>query len=562
MTGLDRAEYSARYGPTAGDRVRLADTDLWVSVEADDVYPGDELIGGCGKTARDGVLATARARRDSALDMIITNVLVLDPLLGVRKTSIGIAGGRIAGTGRAGNPDAQTGVDLVVDSHTAIVPGEGLIATAGIVDSHVHLSSPAIAAAALSSGITTIVGMGMGGVWDVGANPAYNMRALLSGWAGTPLNAAFLARGSSRSAALLEEAVAFGAGGFKVHEDWGATPAQIDTCLSVAEEAGLPVALHTDTLNESGFLSDTIAATAGRTVHAYHVEGGGGHPDVLEVLNHPHILGSSTTPTLPLTVATVAELVPMTMTVHKLHGRLHSDAAIARSRVRRHGIAAENRLHDLGAISIVNSDSMGMGRIAEVARRTWQLAHVQAVLAGQSGPSFPNNDRVLRYLAKLSLNPAIAHGMAAHVGSLTAGRLADIVLWEPARFGATPELVLKSGFVAWGVSGSGSGSTRITQPRVAGAFFGGLGDAPRHLSAVFAAASVLDDPALRAALPAGVSYLPIDGARGLTRADMVRNGYLPRVSVPVAEGPVTVDGTPVPVHEADSLPLTRLHFLG
>lgn len=562
MSSLDRAEYAARYGPTTGDRVRLADTGLWVEVEADDVAPGDELIGGCGKTARDGVLATARAGRDSALDMIIPNVLVLDPLLGVRKTSIGIADGRIAGTGRAGNPDAASGVDLVVDSHTAIVPGEGLIATAGIVDSHVHLSSPAIAEAALSSGITTIVGMGTGGVWDVGANPAYNMRSLIAGWAGIPLNAAFLARGSSRSAALLEAAVESGAGGFKVHEDWGATPAQVDTCLSVAEAAGLPVALHTDTLNESGYLADTIAATAGRTVHAYHVEGGGGHPDLLEILGHPHILGSSTTPTLPQTVATVAELLPMTMTVHKLHARVGSDSGIAASRIRRHGIAAENRLHDLGAISIVNSDSMGMGRIAEVARRTWQLAHVQAVLAGQSGPGVVNNERVLRYLAKLSLNPAIAHGMAAQVGSLTAGRLADIVLWDPARFGTTPELVLKSGFVVWGASGSGSGSTRITQPRVMRPFFGGLGEAPRRLSAQFVAASVLGDPRLRGALPAGVNYLPVTGARGLTRADMVRNGYVPRVSVPVEPGPVTVDGVPVPVHEADSLPLTRLHFLG
>jgi urease subunit alpha len=562
MTALSRAEYAARYGPTAGDRVRLADTGLWVEVEADDVAPGDELIGGCGKTARDGVLATARAGRDSALDMIIPNVLVLDPLLGVRKTSIGIADGRIAGTGRAGNPDAASGVDLVVDSHTAIVPGEGLIATAGIVDSHVHLSSPAIAEAALSSGITTIVGMGTGGVWDVGANPAYNMRSLIAGWADIPLNAALLARGSSRSAALLEAAVESGAGGFKVHEDWGATPAQVGTCLSVAEAAGLPVALHTDTLNESGYLADTIAATAGRTVHAYHVEGGGGHPDLLEILGHPHILGSSTTPTLPQTVATVAELLPMTMTVHKLHARMGSDRGIAASRIRRHGIAAENRLHDLGAISIVNSDSMGMGRIAEVARRTWQLAHVQAVLAGQSGPGVVNNERVLRYLAKLSLNPAIAHGMAAHVGSLTAGRLADIVLWDPARFGTTPELVLKSGFVVWGASGSGSGSTRITQPRVMRPFFGGLGEAPRRLSAQFVAASVLGDSRLRGALPAGVNYLPVTGARGLTRADMVRNGYVPRVSVPVEPGPVTVDGVPVPVHEADSLPLTRLHFLG
>ena len=566
MSALDRSEYAARYGPTTGDRVRLADTDLWVEVEVDDVYPGDELIGGCGKTARDGVLVTSGDRsgagRASALDLIIPNVLVLDPVLGVRKTSIGIADGRIVGTGRAGNPDVQAGVDLVVDSHTAILPGEGLIATAGLIDSHVHASSPQIAPAALSSGITTVVAMGIGGVWDVGANPAYNLRAMMAGWAGIPLNAAFLARGSTRSAGLLEAAVEAGAGGFKVHEDWGATPFQIDTCLTVAEAAGLPVALHTDTLNESGYLANTVAATVGRTVHAYHVEGGGGHPDVLEILNHPHILGSSTTPTLPLTPATIAELVPMTMTVHKLHARLGSDAAIALSRIRRHGIAAENLLHDLGAISIINSDSMGMGRIAEVARRTWQLAHVQATLAGQAGPSFGNNERVLRYLAKVTLNPAIAHGMAAHVGSLTAGRLADIALWDPARFGTTPEIVLKSGFVAWGTSGSGSGSTRITQPRVLGSFFGGLGDAPRRLSTVFVAEQVLADASLRGALPGGVRYLPITGARGLTRADMARNSVVPRVSVPVSAGPVTVDGVAVPVHEAASLPLTRLHHLG
>jgi len=258
----------------------------------------------------------------------------------------------------------------------------------------------------------------------------------------------------------------------------------------------------------------------------------------------------------------VAELVPMTMTVHKLQARLGSDAAIAASRVRRPGIAAENFLHDLGAIPMINSDSMGMGRIAEVARRTWQLAHVQAVLAGQAGPGFVNNERVLRYLAKVTLNPAITHGMAAHVGSLTAGRLADIVLWDPARFGAAPELVLKSGFVAWGASGSGSGSTRITQPRVMGPFFGGLGDAPRRLAALFVAGAVLDDAALRAALPAGVGYLPVANARGLTRADMIRNSRVSHVSVPVEPGPVVVDGAPVAVHEATSLPLTRLHHLG
>ena len=561
MATINRDDYASRYGPTTGDLIRLADTDLWVRVEGDDSEPGDELLGGCGKTARDGVLVVARAGRDSALDMIITNVVVLDPLVGVRKTNIGVKDGRIVGLGSAGNGDIQSGIDLVVDSHTAIITGEGLIATAGIVDSHVHLSSPEIAPAALAAGTTTVVGMGMGGVWDVGANPAYNMRSLISGWAGTPLNAAFLTRGSSRSPDLLEQSVMYGSGGFKVHEDWGATPAQIDTCLTVAEMADLPMALHTDTLNESGFLTDTLDAIQGRTVHAYHVEGGGGHPDLLEILNQPHVLPSSTTPTLPLTPSSMSELLPMTMTVHRQHAGVDSDVAIAHSRLREHAIAAENRLHDMGAISIINSDSMGMGRIAETARRTWQLAHVQATLAGQTGPGYTNNDRVMRYLAKLSLNPAIAHGIAHQVGSLTPSRIADIVLWHPSRFGTTPELVLKAGFVAWGNSGSGSGSTRLTQPRVMGPYFGGLGRAPQVLSSVFVSPSCLDDAKAVAGLPEGVSYLPTRGARGLTRSDMLHNSYLPDVRVPLGGGPVTVDGAQIEIHRADILPLTRLHFL-
>ena len=561
MAAISRADYASRYGPTTGDLIRLADTDLWVRVDGDDSAPGDELLGGCGKTARDGVLVAARASRDSALDMIITNVVVLDPLVGVRKTNIGIKDGRIVGLGSAGNPDIQSGIDLVVDSHTAIVTGEGMLATAGIVDSHVHLSSPEIAPAALAAGTTTVVGMGIGGVWDVGANPAYNMHALIAGWAGTPLNAAFLTRGSSRSADLLEQSVMYGSGGFKVHEDWGATPEQIDTCLGVAELADLPMALHTDTLNESGYLSDTLEAINGRTVHAYHVEGGGGHPDLLEILSQPHVLPSSTTPTLPLTPSSMVELLPMTMTVHRQHLGVESDVHIAHGRIREHAIAAENRLHDMGAISIINSDSMGMGRIAETARRTWQLAHVQATLVDQTGPAHVNNDRVLRYLAKLSLNPAVAHGIAHQVGSLTPSRMADIVLWHPSRFGTTPELVLKSGFVAWGNSGSGSGSTRLTQPRVMGAYFGGLGQAPRSLASVFVSPSCLDDGKAAAGLPQGVHYLPTQGARGLTRADMLHNSHLPEVHVPLHGGPVTVDGAEVEVHRADTLPLTRLHFL-
>jgi urease subunit alpha len=425
----------------------------------------------------------------------------------------------------------------------------------------VHLSSPEVAPAALAAGVTTVVGMGIGGVWDVGANPAPNLHALIDGWRDTPLNAAFLARGSSSSRELLERAVLAGAGGFKIHEDWGATPRIVDTCLGVAEDVDLPVALHTDTLNESGGLADTLSATRRRTVHAYHVEGGGGHPDLLQVVTEPHVLTSSTTPTLPLTGATADELLPMTLTVHRGHAGLDSDVAIAASRLREHGIAAENALHDRGAISIVNSDSMGMGRIAETARRTWQLAHVQAHLAGEAGPGHVNNERVLRYLAKITVNPAIAHGMAHEVGSLRPGALADIALWHPATFGTAPELVLKSGFVAWGTSGSGSGSTRLTQPRVVRPYFGGLGGAPRRLSRVFVSQQCLADSHARRSLPDGVRYAAIRASRGLTSAHMVANAATPVVVVPTEPGPVLVDGRPVPVHRASDLPLTRLHHL-
>ncbi|HET6636845.1 MAG TPA: urease subunit alpha [Streptomyces sp.] len=561
MSTLDRRTYASMYGPTTGDRVRLADTGLWVRVEADDTEPGEELLGGCGKTARDGLLVASRAPRESALDMVVLGVLVLDPLIGVRKTNIGIKDGRIVGVGRAGNPETTDGVELVVDSHTAMITGEGLIATPGVVDSHVHLSSPEVVPAALSAGVTSLVGMGIGGVWDVGANPAYNLHSLIEGWRDAPVNVAFLARGSSSSQELLERAVLAGAGGFKIHEDWGATPHIVDTCLGVAEQADLPVALHTDTLNESGYLADTLAATRGRTVHAYHVEGGGGHPDLLEVCSQPHVLTSSTTPTLPLTEATAAELLPMTLTVHRGHHDVPSDVSIAQSRLREHAIAAENALHDLGAISIVNSDSMGMGRIAETARRAWQLAHVQAALAGETGPDVDNNARVLRYLAKITLNPAIAHGMAADVGSLQPGRLADVVLWRASSFGAQPELVLKSGFVAWGVSGSGSGSTRLTQPRVMKPYFGGLGGAPRRLSTVFVSQQCLDDKQAADALPRGVRYAALRDSRGLSRADMVGNTAVPDVQVPTTPDSVLVDGRPVDIHRAAELPLTRLQNL-
>ena len=566
MAEVDRRLYATLYGPTTGDRVRLGDTDLEVVVEADDTSYGDEVLGGCGKTFRDGMLATSRTG-DSHLDLLISNVVLLDPVLGVRKTNIGVKDGRVVGVGRAGNPDVVDDVELVVSAHTALVPGEGLIATPGIVDSHVHLSSPALIDVALASGITTMIGMGLGGVWDVGVNPERNLLTLLDAWRDVPVNIGFLARGSAAGTALLERGVEAGAAGFKIHEDFGATPAIIDACLRVAEATDVAVALHTDSLNESGMLADTVAATDGRTVHAYHVEGGGGHPNLLEILSQRHILPSSTTPTIPLSVNTEGELFPMTMTVHRQSAALPSDVAVSRSRIRVITMEAENALHDLGAISIVNSDSMGMGRVGEVSRRTWQLAHLQKAQAaarnGEAtavGAGAADNDRVLRYLAKLTINPAVAHGLSEHVGSLEPGRLADVVLWHPAWFGAKPEVVVKGGFVAWGHSGSGAGSTRLGQPRGYRSFFGGMGGAPRALSLVFAAQAALDAGLVGKVAP-GTQVVPVRRTRGLSRADMLHNVAVPDVRVALDGSPVLVDGQPVRTTPATHVPLGQLHHL-
>ena len=568
MAEIGRGEYAALYGPAAGDRVQLADTGLQVLVEADDTSYGDEVLGGCGKTLRDGMLATSRPAAASRLDMLISNVVLIDPVLGVRKTSIGIKDGRIVGVGRAGNPDVVDDVTLVIDSHTALIPGEGLIATPGTIDSHVHLSSPALIDVALASGVTTLIGMGLGGVWDVGVNPERNLDLMMDAWRDVPLNVGFLARGSASHPGLLERAAQAGAAGFKVHEDFGAYPAIIDTCLSVAQRADLPVALHTDTLNEAGPLADTVAAIGGRTVHAYHIEGsGGGHPRLLELVSEASVIGSSTTPTIAFGVNTLAELMPMAMTVHRMSGLLDSDLAVTRSRVRQATVEAENLLQDLGAIPIMNSDSMGMGRIGELVRRAWQLASrrlagdgaVSGGPDGAAGDDQADNERVLRYLAKLTINPALTHGLADHVGSLEPGKLADVVLWQPALFGTKPELVVKSGFVAWGVSGDGAGSTRLGQPRGYRAFFGGMGDAPAALSVVFASAAAFD-----AGLPGrhpGRRFAAIRGASTMTRTDLWHNSAIPRVEVPVDGSPVLIDGRAVRVAPATSVPLGQLYHL-
>jgi len=552
MTSLDRESYRRIYGPTTGDRIPLSDLGLTIEVEQDDTPYGDEVLGGCGKTWREGFYGRSG---ESDLDMLVSNVVLIDPVIGIRKTCIGIKDGRIVGIGRAGSPDVFDGVDLVVGPHTALVPGEGLIATAGAVDSHVHLAAPTLLEVGLSSGVTTIVGMGIGGVWDVGANPARNIHVLTESLRDIPVNVLLLARGSTTDRGAMESALASGAGGFKVHEDYGASPACVDACLGVAEQADVAVALHSDSLNEFGLLADTVDATAGRSVHAYHVEGGGGHPDLLEILNHDHILASSTTPTIPYARHTVAELFPMTMTVHRQHADFVSDVETTHSRVHEAGIQAENYLHHLGAISIVNSDSLGMGRMGETVRRTLQLAAHPALRAGEG--EHADNETVLQFLAKITINPAIAHGIAGDVGSLQPGRLADIVLWKPSWFGAKPELVLKAGFVAWGATGQGNGSTRLSQPRLMGPFFGAMGGAPRRLAATFVAESAMAGRDL----VDGPMYLPVRNARGLSRSSMVRNCAVPSVQVPTDGSLVQVNGRGISVSPLDHVPLGQAAFL-
>jgi urease subunit alpha len=556
---IKRERYQGLYGPTTGDRIRLADTNLIIEIERDDASYGDEVLAGFGKTQRDGMLATSRGGRDSELDLLISNVVVLDPVLGVRKTSIGIKDGRIAGLGRAGNPDNVDAIELVVGSNTGLITAEGLIATAGTVDSHVHLASTSLIDAALSAGTTTLVGMGYGGVWDQGVMPERNLAMLLPAFESIPINVALLARGSSVDAVALERNVLSGCAGFKIHEDVAGFPEVINSALTVADRFDIPVALHTDGLNESGELADTLAAINGRAVHAYHVEGaGGGHPNLLEIVAEPNILPSSTTPTLPYTVSTTAEHFDMIMTVHRLSRLLAEDVAAVQARVRSGTIAAESLLHDLGAISIMSSDSQGMGRIGEVVTRTWQTAHRMKELRGGAGQH--DNDRVLRYLAKYTLNPARVHGLEQHVGSLEPGKLADIVLWHPAFFGVKPQLVLKGGFVVWGLVGDGNATVRVAEPLIYRPMFGALGRAPAELSVAFTSQAALES-GLRNRLNLTRQLVPLGPTRGMRKSDLMYNAALPRVEVdPRSPHQVTIDGALVDVPPATELPMAQRYF--
>jgi urease subunit alpha len=548
-----------------GDRLRLGDSGLVVRVEAglaeagqpDDGYA---LLAGFGKTARDGIGLRAVTARESC-DVVVSNVLLLDPVLGVRSVSIGIREGRVSGIGRAGNPDTTDGVDVVVGASTIVVPGEGMIATPGAVDTHVHLLSPRICEAALASGVTTVLGQEFGPFWGPGVNTGWGLRTAYRAFDAWPVNVGFLGRGSSSRPEPLLEALEAGVCAFKVHEDFGAHRRTLDTALGVADAHDVQVCLHTDGLNENLALEDTLAVIGGRSVHAYHVEGcGGGHvPNVLELAGVPNVVGSSTNPTLPFARDAVAEHQAMIMHVH---GLAPAQEQLARDRVRAATMAAETVLHDLGVIPVTSSDAQGMGRAGETIRRTFAMAAVNKAARGQlpEDEADADNARVLRYLAKLTINPAITHGIAHEVGSLEVGKLADIVLWRPAWFGAKPSYVLKAGLVAWAATGDPNAAIDTAQPLVLGPQFAGSGAAPPDVSVVFvnqAAADAGDD-----AVPTRRRRVAVRGTRSVGLADMRQgNDRTGAVVVSPRSRTVTLDGDPLEAEPVDHVPLARLYHL-
>lgn len=560
---MDRTEYAAVYGPTIGDRVHLGDTGLIVEVSADDSAVGDEFLMGFGKTARDGMHLHA-APPSETYDLVVTNVLLIDPVLGIRKTCLGIRGGRVAAVGRAGNPDTLDGIDIVVGTGTAVISGEGLIATPGGIDTHVHMLSPRIMESELSSGVTTVLGQEYGPVWGVGVNDAYGLRRGMEAFDAWPMNVGWLGRGSSSKPGSLEEAlVSGGVCGFKVHEDTGAHARALDTALRVADEHDVQVAVHTDGLNESLNVADTLAVIEGRSVHAFHVEGcGGGHvPDVLTMAGVSNVIGSSTNPTLPYGRDAAAEHYAMIMSVHGLKPDLDSDRAMATDRIRAATMAAEGVLHDLGVIPITSSDAQGMGRAGETFSRTFALAGAMKAqrgpLAEDSGRS--DNHRILRYLSKLTLNPALAHGLAHEVGSLTPGRMADIVLWQPAFFAVKPFLVLKAGVPAWGVTGDPNATIESAEPLVYGPQFGGYGGAPASLSALFVSRSCVE--AGEDALPTRRRRVAVQGCRTTGLADMAWHGRMGHVQVDPQAARVTLDGEQIGADPLERVSLSRLYLI-
>ncbi len=566
---IPRRQYADLYGPTVGDRVRLADTELLIEVERDFTTYGDEVKFGGGKVIRDGMGQSARATAgDGVLDLVITNALILDHW-GIVKADIGIRGGRIAGIGKAGNPDIMAGVTpgMVIGASTEVIAGEGRIVTAGGIDSHIHFICPQLVDEALAAGMTTLIGGGTGPATGTNATTcapgAWNIHRMLEAADGLPINLGFLGKGNASRPDPLREQVQAGAIGLKLHEDWGTTPAAIDACLAVAEEMDVQVAIHTDTLNEAGFVEESIRAFKGRTIHTYHTEGaGGGHaPDIIRVCGEPNCLPSSTNPTMPFTVNTMDEHLDMLMVCHHLNPKIPEDLAFAESRIRAETIAAEDVLHDLGAISMLSSDSQAMGRIGEVIMRTWQTADKMKRQRGAlPGDGRSDNWRAKRYVAKYTINPAISHGIAHEVGSVEVGKLADLVVWKPAFFGVKPELVLKGGFIVTAAMGDPNASIPTPQPVRYRPMFAAYGGAVHSTSMTFLSRAGLEDGvASRLGLRKMTSA--VGRCRGLGKASMVGNDYCPRIEVDPETYEVRADGQLLTCAPARTLPMAQRYFL-
>ncbi|MDR1534028.1 MAG: urease subunit alpha [Planctomycetota bacterium] len=568
---IGRRQYAEIFGPTTGDRLRLADTGLWIQIERDHTVYGDEVSFGGGKVIRDGMGQSQRGG-DQAMDTVITNAVVLDAETGVFKADLGIRNGRIAGIGKAGNPDTQAGVDIVIGPGTEIIAGEGCILTPGGVDAHIHFIAPQQAEEALMSGVTTMIGGGTGPATGTNATTCspgpWNLRLMLLATGGLPLNFGFLGKGNASLPEPLEEQLAAGACGLKLHEDWGSTPAAIDNCLGVADRHDVQVAIHTDTLNEAGFVEDTLAAFKGRTIHTYHTEGaGGGHaPDIIKACSLAHVLPSSTNPTRPYTRNTVDEHLDMLMVCHHLNPSLPEDVAFADSRIRRETIAAEDILHDLGALSMISSDSQAMGRVGEVITRTWQTAHKMKIQRGplpEDAGGGHDNRRVRRYLAKYTINPAITHGVSRWIGGVAVGKLADLVLWKPAFFGVKPHLIIKGGAIAAAPMGDINASIPTPQPSHYRPMFAGLPEAAGSVAIGFVSKafkrSGREDELRRAGL--GRELVACENTRNLGKKDMILNDATPRIEVDPETYEVRADGELLTCEPAAVLPLAQRYFL-
>ncbi len=565
---IPRKRYAALFGPTIGDKIRLADTELIIEIEKDLLKYGDEVVFGGGKSARDGCGQASGVLSNDSLDLVITNAIVLDPILGIIKADIGIKDGLIVAVGNAGNPNVMDDIDMVISSNTEVISGEHCICTAGTIDTHIHFVSPQQAMEAICNGTTTMIGGGTGpaeGTKATSCTPGpWNIHRMIEAVEELPLNFGFLAKGNDAQEPALMEQIQEGALGLKLHEDWGTTPATIDSALRVADKTDTQVAIHTDTLNECGFVDDTIDAIAGRTIHTYHTEGaGGGHaPDIMKIAGETNVLPSSTNPTRPFTVNTIDEHLDMMMVCHHLNSSVPEDVAFAESRIRAETIAAEDVFHDKGILSMYSSDSQAMGRVGEVTTRAWQTADKMKKMVGRLEEENGENDnlRVKRYLAKLTINPAITHGISEYVGSLEPGKIADIVLWTPQFFGIKPKLIIKGGFIAYSLMGDPNASIPTPEPVYYRPMFGAMGSAKQSTSVTFTSKAAIDN-GLATKLNIKKKLLPVKNCREINKKDMVFNNLTPKIDIDPETFKVKVNGELVSVDPAKTVSLARLYQL-